>query len=305
MKKILLLLLVTAGTGAYAQKNLLRFNLKKDSTYHLIVDAELNIDETIAGAHQTMRTTIKGSTVHKVIEVKDTVYKMEVSYQNIEMMVSMGQNTIDMNSDGDTTNMFNQVFHHIINKPFTVVMSNRGLVMEVKGFDAIFNAAAGKMNAPEAQKEQMKAQMQRSFGESSLKSNFQQSFIIYPKNAIAVKGIWADQTYIDAAAISAKIQNNYTLDNVTADAYEVSGNANVLPDKAPEYKQNGQFYMRMSNITGNNQYTFVIDKKTGWVTKSKTMKHFAGNAEVKQTLTGPVIATLPTVVDGDVNSTDK
>ncbi len=78
-----------------------------------------------------------------------------------------------------------------------------------------------------------------------------------------------------------------------------------LPDKEPEFKQSGQIYIRITNVSGTTHGTYKLDKTTGWVSESKTTKHIAGTAEIKQTLDGQIVASYPISIDGNVDSTGK
>lgn len=305
MKKILSLLLVLTSLSAYAQKSPLRLHLQKDSTYYLDASVKMNIDEEIQATHQTISTTIKGTTAHKIVGIQDTLYIMSVVYKSISMNVTFNGRELEMTSEGDTSNMFSKIMHGMLNQPFDMVMSNRGEIIAVKNFDRVVEAAFAGIQVPEQKKEQVMAQLRQSFGEKSIKGNLQQSFIIYPKRAIGVKDMWTDQTPLEAAAISAKIKNTYTLDNITADNYEISAKSLLLPDKAATYKQTSGIYMRLLNISGTFESSAKVNKTTGWVSESNAVKHIKANAEVKRTLTATDTIVFPMTIDATIESTGK
>ncbi len=219
MKKTLLLLLALTSLGAYAQKKQLYLNLKKDSTYYLTFDIAMNIDQLIQGTHQIINTTMTGSTSHKVVGIRDTVYDMEVAYRSMSMVMSLGDRKIEMSSTGDTSNIMTKAVQFMLNKPFEMTITKRGQILEVKNFDKLFTGDFNASKITAEQKAQLMAQLRQSFAGNSLKSNLQETFIIYPKKALGVNDTWADRTNLEAAGMSSKIKNTYTVNNVTNSSY--------------------------------------------------------------------------------------
>lgn len=306
MKKVFTLLLLLLTFSSYAQKAKLELKLQKDSIYYLTVNAKMDIDQLIQGTHQIVKTTITGRTAHKIVAVQDTIYDMDVIYKSLAMNMEMGGKAMSFDSEGDTTNIFSKVMKNMVGKSFTIIMSKRGQIIAVKNtehmFESIFN---GFPQLDEQKKAQLLTQLQQSFGAKTIKGNLQESFVIFPKTAIAVKSSWINQTNLEAAAISAKTKTTFTLDNITDDSYEISGNALITPDKAPAYKNTNNFFMRLLNVTGTNITKIKIDKKTGWISQSTINKNIKGDVELKQSLEGPIMITYPMVIDANMETSGK
>ncbi|TWR29282.1 hypothetical protein FPZ43_09985 [Mucilaginibacter pallidiroseus] len=304
MNKIFTLLLSMMALNSYAQKAKLELKLQKDSTYYLTVNAKMNIDQLIQGTHQIVKSTITGSMAHKVVAIKDTIYDMDVIYKSLAMEMEIGGRAINFDSESsDTTNMFTKVMKNLIGKSFTIVMSKRGQVVAVKNTERMFESLfKGFPQIDEQKKAQLLAQFQQSFGAKTIKGNLQESFVIFPKTAIVVKGTWTNQTNLEAAVISSKTNTRFTLDNITNNAYEITGNAVITPDKAPVYKNTNNLFMRLLNVGGSNTTRIKIDKKTGWIIQSTVVKHVISDVELKQTLDGPVMMTYPMVIDANMET---
>ncbi|MES2062890.1 MAG: DUF6263 family protein [Bacteroidota bacterium] len=304
MKKTFTLLLLLVTLGSYAQKSKLELNLQKDSVYNITADVKMDIDQLIQGTHQIIKSTITGVSAHKVLSVQDTLYTFEVTYKSLAMNMALGDKTISFNSaDTDTTNMLSRVMHNMTGRSFIMVMSKRGKIVDVKNTENLFkDIFRGFPPIDEQKKAQALVQAQKSFNDKSIKGNFQESFVIFPKAPIGVKSTWSNQASIEAAAISIKTNTIFTLDNVTKDAYEISGLATIEPDKSPEFKSSSQFFMRLINVNGNTTVKATINKKTGWIIKSEIIKHLKGDVELKKTLSEPVMLTYPMVINIDVKS---
>lgn len=308
MKKILtLLLLLMVTVGSYAQKAKLELKLLKDSTYYLNVNAKMDIDQLIQGTHQIVKTNITSKMAHKILAVQDSVYDMDVIYKSLAMNMEMGGKAMSFDSEnGDTTNIFSKIMKNLIGKSFTIVMSKRGQVLEVKNTEHMFeNLFNGFPQMDEQKKAQLLTKLQQSFGAKTIKGNLQESFVIFPKTAIAVKSTWTNQTNLEAAAISTRTKTSFTLDNITNDSYEISGTAVISADKAPAYKNTNNFFMRLLNVAGTNTTKIKVNRKTGWVTQSIVTKHIKGDVELKRTLEGPIMITYPMVIDANLETTGK
>ncbi|RFZ95325.1 hypothetical protein D0C36_07290 [Mucilaginibacter conchicola] len=299
MKKILTLLLLATTTVAFAQPKKLELNLQKDSTYYLTTNGKLDIDQTIQGAHQLIKTTIKGRMSHKVTSIKDTLYNIEVAYKSIGMEMEIQGKTLSFDSEAaDSSNIFSRVMKSIVNKPFDLVLSKRGEIVTIKNTQNLFkNIFDGLPPIPEEKKTQLLAQLQQSFGDKAIRGNFQESFIVFPKTPIALKGSWTSRTFLETGAISAKTNTRYVLNNITDDGYEISGDAIVVPGAPAEFKNGNGYFMRMSNVSGTTKTIVKIDKQTGWILESQVVKAIKGTMQVKQTLAGPIAMTMPMTVN--------
>jgi hypothetical protein len=306
MKKVFTLLLLLLTFSSYAQKAKLELKLKKDSTYYLTMNVKMDIDQFIQGTHQMVKTTITGKTAYKVVAIQDTLYTMDVTYKNLAMDMDVAGKTLSFNSEGDTTNFLNKAMGSMVGNPFNIVMSKRGRIIEVKNIDNLFSGLFKAFpHANEQQTTQLLAQLKQSFGEKTIKGNLQETFVVFPQKTVGVGGTWSNSTFIESAGFSTHTKTSYTLSNITNDAYEITGTATVMPDKEPAFKSTNKFFMRLTDVDGNNSTSLKIDKKTGWVSNSHITKHIKANVELKQAINGPLMMTYPMVIDGVLAVTGK
>jgi hypothetical protein len=294
MKKSLTLLLLFIGINSYAQTAKLELNLQKDSTYNLNLNANFDVDQIGNGVHHTAKSTITGRITHKVIAIIDTLYQLEVRYKQLGMRVDGAGTVIEFNSDSKTGNIMSSLLGSIIDKPFLIEMSKTGRIVSVKNIDSLFiNMASEFPDISEEQKNQMIAQMKQSFGEKSIRSNFQDAFVIFPKSPLALKGTWVTTNIMEASPISIKIKTTYTLNAITDKFYEVTGLATVSPDKTGTFRKSGDYYIRFLNANGKYTAKIKIDKVTGWVIDSYVTKNIDATSEMKKSATGPVLLSAP------------
>ena len=244
-----------------------------------------------------MNTSIKMSIAHKVVAINDSVYTMEVSYASMSMNVSAMGNDITFSSDdkGDATGpmaqvtgMVSKLLKSIINKPFTMELSKTGHVLSVKNMDVLFNSMfSGLPDVADEQRAQLKAQLEKSFGEQSIKNNFQQAFPVFPSRKIAVNDQWNGQVNIEST-ITAKINTTYTLKEITDKAYIVHGEGSIASSGEPQQQTVNGMSTTIDKMTGKLSTDYAFDKNNGWVINSKTNENLDATVTIK-TPTGEVV----------------
>lgn len=307
MKKLLTLSLLFISISAYAQKVKLRLNLQKDSTYYLNTNANVTIDQAIGGTHQVMSTLITARVSHKVTAINDTLYTLETRYVSMAMHMDMMGKVIDFSSNLNKQDVVSKMLAAMIDKPFTMVMSTRGNVVAVKGTDTLYSHMFdGLPPLPEAQKEQLKAQIQQSFGEKSIKSNTQDSFVILPKNEIGLNGVWTTNNLLEAAAIKANTRINYTLKGITDNAYLIEGIGTVLSEKGlPPYRVSNGIEMRFTTVSGDITTKVKLDKVTGWISENTQTRNLKATVQIKDTVKTPGGMTYPMSIISDMTASGR
>ncbi|RWY57367.1 DUF6263 family protein [Mucilaginibacter gilvus] len=307
MKKYLTLLLLFIGLNGYAQKVKLQLNLQKDSTYYLTTNANISIDQAINGTHQVMTTIITAKVAHKVTAINDTLYNLETSYVNMAMHMDMMGKVIDFSSSLDRQDIISKLLGSMLNRPFTIIMSKRGKVVAVMGTDSLYVHMFDNLpSIPDAQKNQLRAQLQQSFGEKSIKSNLQDSFVMLPKDEIGANGVWTTNSLMEAAAIVANTKINYSLKAITDDACLIEGTGTVLSEKTlPDYRVANGIQMRMTAVSGELTTKIKLNKTTGWIVENKQTRNLKATVQIKDTAATPGGMTYPMSIIGDMTATGK
>jgi hypothetical protein len=303
MKKTLTLLMVLTSICCYAQKVKLVLNLKIDSVYYLDNAASLTMVQSIAGQEQKIITAINGRIANKVIAIRDTVYEIEVRYKTISMHMDMAGQAMDFNAD--KTDPFSKIMMTMRDKPFTMFMSKTGRVVDVKNTDNLYKGMFDSFpQVTDAQKAEFKTQMEQSFGNEAIKNGFQDVFPILPGAKTAVNDTWVANTAI-TSALSAKVKTTYMLVGINEACYVINSKAVIYSDKNPEYKASGSLSMRFIDIAGTANAEITIDKATGWLSASKTIKNIKGTVEIKDSEKVPGGMIFPMTVDAILNATGK
>jgi hypothetical protein len=291
-----LLLLAGISVSCFAQKTLLRLNLSKDSTYYLNHNASMTIEENIQGQKQVISTLIKGKLSHKVVSIKDTVYELDVRYENLAMTVAMGDRTMmDVNTeDKDKQDIFSKLMSGILNKSITVFISNSGKVLEIKNSENLYKGIFDNFpQVSEEQKGKFLKQMEDSFGDKALKSNFQEAFAMYPANKIGVNDKWVATSTLNSIIV-AVITTNYIMKEPTDKDFVIHGDATIQKTgQEADYKEINGLPIKVENIAGVSSADYKIDKKTGWISYARVSKDVKAEMDVKDNPKLPGGAIIP------------
>jgi hypothetical protein len=281
MKPIIIFSICCFSINSVAQKVSLALSLKQDSTYYLTTNVNSTITQTINGAQQLSSVLISGRVAHKVTAIKDTVYEMEVTYKNLAMNMNIAGKVIRFDSNSDDQSPFARIMRGMLDKSFSMIITKSGHVLAVNHTDNIFaNLFNGIEGVSEAQKTQITDQMKNSYGEKSIKSNFQEAFPMFPAGAISPSDQWLATSTIEANGVII-INTIYHLQTANVNYNLIHGDALLKSEGSAQYHLSNGIPMRFVKITGSVTSDLKLDKNTGWVIEAKTNRFVKGTIEVQ------------------------
>ncbi|WP_428328793.1 DUF6263 family protein [Mucilaginibacter sp.] len=300
--------LIALSIACKAQKINIALNLTKGSTYYLTSAANLALYQNISGQDVNLITTITCTVSHKVIEVKDSAYVMEVKYDRMKMQMTVADRNIDFDSDKkDAKDVSSIIMSGMLDQPFNIVLTKTGKILSVDHIENLYiHMFDGLPNLTEEKKNQLKAQMQKSFGARSFKTNFEEAFAIFPDHNIEKNDTWL-KTITMSAAISAKMSTTFTLTDITDNALIIHGNSIFGSDDSGngEYKEANGFQIRLKNVSGTGASNIKIDKATGWVIESKSSRTIKADAVIKDSPKIPGGMTYPMTITSELTVNGK
>jgi hypothetical protein len=306
MKRTLTLLLLIASVACYAQKAKLELNLKLDSTYYLTTNVSMIMVEDMPNNKMVFTMIVGGKMSHKVIAIKDSVYELAASYENMTMSLDLGgKKMMDINTGLNQRDPISNMMSAMLHKPITIVINKKGVVLEIKNTDSLYtHMFDGFPQVTEEKKAQFKKQMQSSFGAEALKNNFQDAFAVFPSLQVGINDSWVSNTEM-RSVIKAKIRTTYTLKSITDHNYLVHGDAVVQPGELATYAELNGFKMRWRNVKGNCSMDVKLDKTTGWISECKTTKRINADVDLKDSPGIPGGMTFPISIAADLSMDNK
>lgn len=293
MKKIFLTAFILLFVGPVsAQKNTLGFNFTKNQVFTQTMTADINIDQSFAG--QTMKINMKmvSKNTFKVLEVHDTDYLVNVTYENLSLKMNMP----GMPATGEVDAVMKKMTNAINGKSFSMNMSKKGKIVKIHNMENLFSGLFDSIpEMPEAQKEQMKKQMEDAYGKNNFIANFESYSAIFPSHAVAKGDKWTNKNKMETS-FSMLTETEYTLKDVTAKYYLISYNMKMKMDKTDSLKMTNGLPM-VFNMDGTGTGELKIDRATGWIISGTLLQKMSGENEVKDCAQVPGGMKIPMVME--------
>lgn len=279
MKKILVLLPFFVVGILNAQVKL-SFNPTQGKTYEYSYGMEQQMAMEVGGSSVPVNMNMEVIYDMKVLENSPEAIVVESAYRAI--IISGGTQGMDIQYDSrksgqDTAGDDNvsaadksldKFIGGMLNKSFTVRLLPDGTVSSVSGFDEILKGLDGAAGSDL----QTSAMLKQAYNEESLKNMFEQSFKIYPKQAVRQGDDWDVEMKYTAAGMDGVMKSNYrlkSLDQKTA-----------LLDVVSDLN-----FTKMAVIDGglNGKQTgeMLIERATGMPVKFSSVLDLGGNMQVQ------------------------
>lgn len=263
------------------------------------------IEQEIKGQKMNIDLTISGKTAFKVTNRNDSIYDIDVSFQQLAMSMKLpsGDFSFDSNKK-DENDIFSNILNSIIDKPFFVKMTTLGRIVEVKNIDSIFDGALKKFpNLSEVQKQQMKAQLMQAFGEKAFKGNFEMITSIYSNKPVEKGDTWTIKTNLESG-MAGTLVTTFELKDKVENYNLITGSGKIETLNKDAYTQiNGM--PTKYDLTGTLNSSLKVDNKTGWIIEAKINELISGTTEIKDNPKLPDGMTIPMSISTDMTYSSK
>ncbi|MDQ2180823.1 DUF6263 family protein [Marinifilum sp. D714] len=296
MKKLLTLaFILSAALCVQAQKYKLALNLEVGKEYIQKSNAEMTITQNFNGMPIEIGMVIKGDYVFKVMGAEKDQYDMEVKYTSVEMEMESAQGKSTFSSKNPSEqDIMSTMLSRMVDKPFKMIMGQNGKVVDIKGIDNLFGSLFEGFDLTEQQKDQILAQLKKSYGAKAFKGSFEQITAIYPEQKVKLGKKWTTETNIEAGT-SVHLTTNFELKAANTEYFLIHGEGNMLSNpNSPFVKQNGMDMKIL--LDGNLTSDIKVDRKTGWIIDATIVQNLSGNTELKASEQMPEGMNIPMTV---------
>ncbi len=306
MRTIFILLFASIiFASCQSQSTNLSLRLEKGKEYKQVTNSELFMTQEFNEQKINMEMVIKGTMSFLVKDTNENGYDMEAKYEKLSMSMNMPQGTMEFSSEKEDVNdIFSSILVAMTDKSFEVKMSKTGKVIEVKNMEALWERAINQFDQiPEAQKEQLKAQIIKSYGSKKLKGNIEMVTAIYPENPVSKGEKWTVNTNLESG-LSAKVTTNYEFSNQTADFALIKGNSTIKTANKDEYVKTNGMSMKY-DLSGTMSSEIKVDNTSGWIIEAKIKQEIAGDTYIKENPQMPNGMKMPMTLKNNMVITNK
>jgi hypothetical protein len=286
-------------------KEKLQLNLEKGQSYTVTISSKASVSQTLNSQQVNMDMGIVGKMAYKVTEIRDSVYDMEVTYQSLSMRMDLPNGVMEFSSEkNDEYDLFSRFLSMIKNKPFLVVMSKSGKIIEVKNIETLFSGLFDQFpQLNDAQQQQVKDQLMQAYGEKAFKGNLEMVTAVFAGIPVSKGDKWIIKTQLESG-MSANMETTYELKEIDDNSIEISGNANIeTADKDAYIQANGmplRYDLKGTMISG-----LKLNRKTGWIVEAKINQDISGSAHIKDNPQIPGGMTIPMHMKNEMTMTEK
>ncbi|RYD53309.1 MAG: hypothetical protein EOP52_03985 [Sphingobacteriales bacterium] len=280
----LVLILLSIGWSSWAQKVQLRLNLEAGKTYQHAVTSKMHSFIVAEDGHMGLDITINGVYSFHVKSINsDQEYEMETRFEKLSMTMAMPQGTLSFSSESeDTSDPFSMIMTSIVGHPIPLRMNSLGTITFIDTSTTLWDQAVERY-VPEAKRVQVRAQLMKSFGPESMKTQLELVTEFYPEAMVSRQDTWVKSATHHSQGMDMTTTNTYRLEAVSPDSIRISGIGVVQPKAAGDYIQGSSGYTS-SNLSGKNSFQLTMDRKSGWLRSGTVTQDISGEIYVKPTL---------------------
>jgi hypothetical protein len=277
-KKLLLFLAVTGLLACKSNSEDILIKLTKGQSYTQHTFSRISVAMNMMGTEIPGISTYDAVQKFDVVDVKDSIYTLKVTYQSISSKIKYDSQSTKMISNVDS-NVFSdnpklRVLDALKGKSYQIKMSNKGRVIETMGADSMLKDLITTMpDIPGESKAGLIFEVLNSYGDRGIKLNAELLMCLYPKQPVREGDSWDANRKGGDNLMEPKIEAVYTLDKITESAYEISGKSNVSMNSGDEMAEKVNIRIKLSGTKNSNS---KIDKKSGLITEIKIAQDING-----------------------------
>lgn len=274
MKGFFMLLYLAVATSTFSQQQTIQLNLTIGNTYSHVQQSKSIIIQTINGQDTPINMELSAKTNYYIKSAHDSVYDMMVSYERLGIKNNGEKGEMEFSSDSSKQDITSRIFQAFVHKPFLVVMTRRGRIIEIH-IDSILLAAINQVEGlSQQQKESLTENFKKSFGGEAAIGNFEMFTAIYPSIPVAINSSWPASTKLRSLTLM-DLTGNYTLQAINQSSLQLHGEINMVSEKQDSAsKVNGiPIYY---DLSGQMITDIEIDKASGWITGGTVSQKLKG-----------------------------
>lgn len=282
MKIINTIILFLCITTLQAQKTDLSLHLEEGVTYKQVTNATITTDQEFEGQKMNIGMIMSGTMSFLVKKATPSEYIMHATFDALKMTMQLPQGEMVFDSESnDENDVFSKLFSSVINKPFVIVMNHVGEILDTQGVEELWSKMIDQFpEISQAQREQLKAQLLKAYGEKALKGNIEMVTAIYPDSPVKKGDTWVVNTKLEAG-MAAKIKTDYEFVEITDEYALIKGTSSIITeDKDASIEMNGMEIQH--DLTGTMTSVIKVDKNTGWIIESTIAQEIAGDTYIKE-----------------------
>jgi hypothetical protein len=304
MKTVAFFLCLFSIGFLHAQKINLQLNLKAGETYSQLQTSKVSVHQNLNGQNVETEVTMTAKTAYHINTITDSVYSLDLSFESLSFQMKSAQGSIESSSEnGENSGVMGRALKALVHHPIFARMTRHGKFLEVQSNSIINKVVDEFTEIDEAQKKQIKQQLEQAWGEEAFKSSFEMFSAFYPNKNVQVGDQWPIQTQLKSAVLL-NLDALYTFVNTSDEGYAVHGDIQLSPSaKDVATIVNGMSIVY--DLSGTMTSDIVLNKQTSWISKASISQTISGTASVKDSEQVPGGLTIPMTMKSQTTLSEK
>ena len=294
---ILLLTLIHLSFVSLSQKkHQLKFDLKPGNTYYLLQETIQDINQQVMGTEQSIKNEITMLSSYKILEKNNNKYVIEANFDEFSFKMSSAYASFEFDSEKENEdNIMNQLFSKMVDQSFSMIMTEYGEITGVQGLEKMMSEMFMDIEMPEAQKAQVRQQMEQNFGPEKMKSSLEMITAIYPTHAVSVGGSWNSE-YEITSGFGMNISNQWKLVSHQDDIVVIEGVADVSESENSNLGQQFNNMPTQFEFNGEQITNLKLNAETGWIMEGTSEVSVRGNIKIAKNDQIPQDMVIPITI---------
>lgn len=184
------------------------------------------------------------------------------------------------------------------------MLLKNGKVKEVSGIEKLFSGIFEKFpQLPEAQKEQLKQQLDKAYGENAFKGNIEMVTAIFPDHPVEKGDKWKINTELESG-MAIDMETNYEYQGNEGANYLIRGESVLKTQDKDAYVEANGMPLKY-DMEGVMTSDIRIDKESGWIVEAKINQEIKGDAHIKDNPQIPGGMTIPMTMVNEMEISDN
>lgn len=284
----LLLILPGYGCSGQPKQMKLEYQLGEGNTYRQRTVTEQTVRQVFNGEEQTVVNTIESVMSYKVISVSGDTTALEVSYDTLDILISLPGQEMHFSSKGNfwrQEDLFSQVLNTMAGKTFRMELNNKtGKVISISGLEKLFETVLNQfMTGREDQITSVMEMLNKSYGEGAFKDGFETANAYFKSGEIREGDSWETTSHL--ANINGVLNIKWKLEKLNKKEAVLKGEGQLHTEDADKEVYVEGVSTRI-NLSGTQSATLNVDPQTGWTQSGKVEQHFEGTIKLHETASG-------------------
>jgi hypothetical protein len=277
MKKTVIILSMMIAYAMQAQTVSLKLQLKEGQIYTMKIEQNSDVVQSPMGQEVKIKSVAQMTNVYKVVRRQDDQWVIEAQYLHIESQADSPTGKVSFGSGSETKDDLSLVIKALVNKPYTIFVTDRGRVSSITGLDEIFAALDTELaSLSKARRKTAIEQMKAGFGPDLSKSLVEMCFIRDPGRELRTGMVWMQRDTTKNQGLSMLVDYQYKLDGFDQEVirFSVMGTVQTDPANKPVITNGAEV---KTTLYGSVRSKGTTDPTTGWVIEAESSNDISGN----------------------------